>query len=267
MPLTPQVTLTATLTDISGNDIGTVSNPATLEVVLCGFGPILPCVPGTCNIDQIEIVERTSDGAISILLWGNDVIYPLGTFYQVTLRDGKKKVVQSGAFQFIGSGSRDLSSAAQISPGVTSIFEEAPSGTFPGTTYLLSKIPINGLLLGLFLNAGYLRPGIDYSIIGRTLTTTFATQPTDSLSAVYAGYGVGGVILQPGIIVEQPAGAFPGNSYTISAAPLSGNLIGLYYNGGFLRPTADYTLAGTTITTTFETFAGDNLYAVYIAAS
>jgi len=62
-------------------------------------------------------------------------------------------------------------------------------------------------------------------------------------------------------VQEVPAGAFPGTVYTLSQIPVL--IMGLYYNGQFLRPALDYSVSGNQITLNFETSAGDSLYAVY----
>jgi hypothetical protein len=61
---------------------------------------------------------------------------------------------------------------------------------------------------------------------------------------------------------ESPAGAFPGNVYTLSYAPSL--LFAFCYNGQVQRPTVDYTIAGAVITTTFSTSSGDSVYAFYM---
>ena len=54
MPATPNITLTATLLDYSGNTIGTSAQPAWLRIALCGFGGVLPAIAGTGNITKIS---------------------------------------------------------------------------------------------------------------------------------------------------------------------------------------------------------------------
>ncbi len=95
---TPQITLTATLSDIGGDNVGSVGAPSKMDIVLCGYGSLLPCIPGTCNIDKVRERIPSIDGEISQSLWGNDQIYPLGTYYQITLLDDRDNVVQAGRF-------------------------------------------------------------------------------------------------------------------------------------------------------------------------
>jgi hypothetical protein len=117
MPLSPQITLTATLQDVSGNTAGTTASPAVLRVALCGFGLTLPCIPGTSNVVQVGPEDFYDDGSgISIKLWGNDVIFPAGTYYAITLLDGDGNILQCGAYRFTGAQTIDLSNAPQIYP-------------------------------------------------------------------------------------------------------------------------------------------------------
>lgn len=268
MALTPQITLTATLDDIAGGLVGSVANPSQVEITLCGYGPILPCVPGTCNIDKPGPIRfPVTDGEFTTLLWGNDVIFPLGTYYQVTLLDDRDNVVQAGAFQFNGEAvTIDLSDAIQIGAGVATMFAEAPAGDMPGDSYRLSKTPVNAILIGLFYNGDYQQPGINYTLAGRVINLNFETVEDDNLWAVYVAFATGGIRLQPGITVQDFTPDIPGTVFTLTSAPLGGALIGLFYNGKYQSlGVTGYSLAGVTITLTFSTFSGDDLYAVYIA--
>jgi len=60
---------------------------------------------------------------------------------------------------------------------------------------------------------------------------------------------------------ETPAGTVPGNTFTLSYAPTA--LVGFYWNGVLLRPVLDYTVSGSTITTT-NTIESGWVYAVYL---
>lgn len=117
MPLTPQITLTATLQDVSGTVAGTTASPAVLRVALCAFGLTLPCIPGTSNVVLVGPEDFYDDGTgISTKLWGNDVIFPANTYYAITLLDGDGNILQCGAYRFIGAQTIDLSNAPQIYP-------------------------------------------------------------------------------------------------------------------------------------------------------
>ena len=118
MALTPQITLTATLLDISGVQSGSVASPSILRIALAGFGLTLPCIPGTANIVQPgpEDYLDTGTGLISVPLWGNDVITPSTTYYAITLLDGDGNILQTGAYKFTGTQTIDLSNAPQIYP-------------------------------------------------------------------------------------------------------------------------------------------------------
>lgn len=70
-------------------------------------------------------------------------------------------------------------------------------------------------------------------------------------------------LLQSAIHSETPAGAIPGTVYTLSAAPPSGVLQGLFVNGAFQRPSIDYTVSGSTITLNASTGAGDTIQATW----
>ena len=193
MPLTPQITLTATLQDQSGQPLP----KAQLIITLCGYGPTLPCIIGTSMLAQVGPVEYTLlDGTADLPLWGNDVITPAGTFYSIQLVDNKKNVVQAGIYQFTGSGTIDLSNAPQILPGpgggITPPLQYLTStlwqvGIGQGTNvYTLPRSVYNNQLLGLYYNGTLQIPGLHYTLTNRTITlTNWSTQAGDNLFALY----------------------------------------------------------------------------------
>lgn len=338
---TPGFTLTATLQTIAGTAAGSAPNPAKLEIVLCGFGLALPSIAGTSSLAQRKYPLLFPDGTQAVQsLWGNDQISPAGTFYSITVIDGRGNVVQTGEYVLSGAGGdlsellprtagylvgaapngqlpgygfalptpmvgsqaaaafylggrlQDQSSYTLSSQGLQTSFPVQPgdtlwteyvtsaaiaglplklwtafaNGIFPGTAYTLPTTPPGGKLAGVFYNGGLQRPGIDYTISGQqNLTMLFTTDPPDpvtgqnpSLVVLYA-IGVVGTV-----VIEEAGGAYPGTVYTLSQTPLAGVLLGLYYNQLFERPGIDYTLAGMAVTLKFSTQAGDNVYAVYV---
>ena len=182
---TPNITLTATLLDYSGNTIGTSTQPAWLRIALCGFGGVLPAIAGTGNITKISswFVDIPFTGtALSVNLWGNDQISPSGTYYTISVLDTQKNVLQTGIYQLYGTQTIDLSMAAQIAqPPVPQIFNLvllATIGTVPGTVFTVPT-PIRGnSLLGVFYK-GIFYPQVkgtttNWTLSGQTLTMNFA---------------------------------------------------------------------------------------------
>jgi hypothetical protein len=116
---TPGITLTITPQDISGNLVGSSQSPSSVRITLCGFGPRLPAIPGTANIVRPGPIWYPFDGTgapLTISLWGNDVIEPGGTFYEIAVLDAARNVVQANMYQFVGSQTIDLSNATPTSP-------------------------------------------------------------------------------------------------------------------------------------------------------
>lgn len=260
----PQITLTVTLVDISGNEVGTVANPAKVRIALCGFGLVIPQVGtylitgfvGTATMALIGPTDYLYEGSqITIMLWGNDVINPLGTYYAITILDGDDNIVQSGAYQFTGTQTIDLSSAPQIVP-TNSLAYEPCTGAYPGTVY---KAP--GVVVIAAYNGVALRPGIDYTLSagGKQINLTFTTYDTDNISAlctivIPSSLAPGASMLRYVVCT----GAIPGTVYT---AP--GRVVTVYYNGTS-QPTTMWSLDSTEtiITLTFTTYAGDTIYAL-----
>jgi hypothetical protein len=67
----------------------------------------------------------------------------------------------------------------------TTMHSEAPAGAAPSTTYTLSAAPPGGSLQSLTKNGAFLTPGVDYTLVGATITLTVATTTRDTLYAVW----------------------------------------------------------------------------------
>ena len=61
--------------------------------------------------------------------------------------------------------------------------QETPSGAVPGTVYVLSYTPV--LLLGVYVDGVLQRQGVDFTIIGTTITLTSATSGGQNVWAQY----------------------------------------------------------------------------------
>lgn len=162
MPLTPQITLTATLLDYSGAPIGSANAPAYLRIALCGFGQTLPSIPGTGTIAKVASWPGDipfTGALLTVLLWGNDVITPgpNKTYYSIAVLDANKNVVQSGAYQFSGTQTIDLSNAPQIypvtptPPGGTAVLTNPPGAalqTITGSLDIIGNLQVTGSITG-----------------------------------------------------------------------------------------------------------------------
>ncbi len=254
MPLTPQITLTAKLQDITGASAGSATSAAVLRIALAGFGLTLPCLVGTSNIVRVGPEDFYDTGSgVTVTLWGNDVINPLGTYYAITLLDGDGNILQTGAYQFSGTENIDLSSAPQIVP-TNSIAFLPTTGDYPGTTYIAP-----GVVVAVSYSGSLQRPGIDYTLSngGKQINLTFSTEQGDTIEALCTI--VIPSSLAPGASLLQYAlctGAVPGTVYT---AP--GKVVAVAYSGSLL-PTSAYSVAGNVITLNFETQEGDTIYAL-----
>jgi hypothetical protein len=66
---------------------------------------------------------------------------------------------------------------------VPSFVTETPAGTAPSSSYTLSYVPL--LMQALYKNGVFLRPSIDYTIIGTAITLNISTVLEDWIYAVY----------------------------------------------------------------------------------
>jgi hypothetical protein len=127
--MTPQITLTATLqTPFGTTDVG-----AMLRITLAGFGGLIPRVNGTSILSRAQQKFKQGAGAISVQIFGNDVITPGPglTFYCIEIFDSKNNIIQSGNYQLSGSGTLDLSTLNQYFPPPPPVLGESPVITNP----------------------------------------------------------------------------------------------------------------------------------------
>jgi hypothetical protein len=154
MSQVPQITLTATLQDATGaTDVG-----AQLRITLAGFGGIVPRVNGTSMLSRVQKkAAQTAGGAISVNIFGNDVITPGPnlTFYCIEIFDSKNNIVQSGNYQLSGAGSIDLSTLNQYFPppppvlGQSAVITNPPGGalqTINGSITIVGNLIVTGTI-------------------------------------------------------------------------------------------------------------------------
>jgi hypothetical protein len=254
MPLTPQITLTATLEDISGVAAGTTANPAKLVIDLCGYGLSIPEIPGTCVITQLHSELLSTGAQISVKLWGNDVISPGPnvTFYQITVVDGDGNTVQTQCYRFTGAGTIDLSDAVPIvfvPAGPFVLAYVRCTGAIPGATYIAPGSIVMG-----FVNGAPQRPTIDFNGVGTAvMNLTYNTVAGDSVYALcLVPTGTTNLAYLP------CTGNVPGSVYI---AP--GPVVMAFINGLPQRSPIDFSGVGTPqILFNFNTGIGDQVYAL-----
>jgi hypothetical protein len=186
---TPQITLTANLETILAGPSG-IPIAGFLRVTLCGFGPQIPAIPGTCVLADAGVPQivgpQEGSTAIALRLWGNDQIEPVNTFYEVAVLDENENVIQSGMYVFTGTTAYDLSSAAQILPPFNLGF----------LLYQMKYLPCAGSLVGG--NRIFTAPGLviaptyngvllssdQYSLAGNVITLNFDPELGDRIDAL-----------------------------------------------------------------------------------
>jgi hypothetical protein len=270
MPLTPQITLTATLEDFTGQPAGSIANPAKLLIALCAFGPDIPQIPGTATIARIGPFEIASTGGeISTPLWGNDVVTPLNadgtpaTYYAITVLDGDNNVVQCAAYQFVGTATIDLSNAQRLVQNTRKLVGAVPNGKIPGSQFSVPVPAYGGIGAAALWYNGGLQDLDDYELAGSSLSLDFETSDGDQLYIQYPtpANGMGGGVQQdPYVAIAN--GQTPGSTYTVPTLPPGAQFAGVFLNGGFQAPNF-YSLTGQSLVLNFQTSKGDVVTLLY----
>jgi hypothetical protein len=183
MSTTPTpITLTAQLESI----LATSSEGGYLRITLCGYGPVCPSVPGVgmladAGVPQYEGPQGTTE--LSLMLYGNDVIQPAGTFYEIAVLDANKDVVQANNYNLTGSGTFDLSTLIPIVGPLgflmTFLHYTQCSGSLVGGNQTFTA---PGNIIAASYN-GILMNSTQCTIAGNTVTLTFNPEPGDRIDA------------------------------------------------------------------------------------
>jgi hypothetical protein len=141
MPSTPTITIRGTLENLIGTaDAGSV------RFELVNYGSDVPRIVGTCIIGQVEqTVQADGTGAFSIVLWGNDVITPANTYYNVRISNSAGAELVVVPYQFSGVGGFDLSTLQPFNlsaPTSTPVITPNAVVTNPTATQIISVFPL-----------------------------------------------------------------------------------------------------------------------------
>jgi hypothetical protein len=183
------MTLSANLMSILGEG----AEAGYLRITLCGFGPVIPSVPGTGMLADAGIPQligpQVGSTALLVNLLGNAVINPANTFYEISVLDANQNVIQSANYILSGSGTQDLSQLIPLTPPGAGYqpggLVYAPcTGVVPGTVYTASGPVIAVSYNGIFLRAGQALPALSYTAAGEVITLNFTTQIGDRIDAI-----------------------------------------------------------------------------------
>jgi hypothetical protein len=163
------LTLQANLKSILDSDLG-----GYLRITLCGFGIIPPRVAGVGMIADAGIPQivgpQVGADPIEQALYGNDVIHPEGTFYEVTILDQNKNAIQSGNYIFTGSGTIPICTIDPIVPPygapLSSLVYVPCASTVDPTIWTppsSPKIPIAVAYNGVLMPEGASLPTLSYT--------------------------------------------------------------------------------------------------------
>ena len=140
---------------------------------------------------------------------------------------------------------------------------EAPAGVINGinTVFTTTSAPIDPNATELYLDGIFQRPGIDYTMVGNTITFAVAPAVAQDIWIKYLSANSGTITFAS----EVPAGIVNGINavFNLSTVPVDANSLSLYKNGLFQRPGVDYTLALNVITFTAPPALASDLWAIY----
>lgn len=187
MATTP-ITLTAQLISI----LAPTNEGGYLRVTLCGFGPVCPSVAGVGMLADAGVPQlvgpQSGSTPLSQELYGNDVITPSGTFYEIAVLDSNKDVVQANNYTLTGAGPYDLSTLSPVVPpygfSLSGLHYARCTGSLVGGNRIFTAPGValaatyNGVILGGPSDA------LGCTIAGNTVTLNFNPEVGDRIDAL-----------------------------------------------------------------------------------
>jgi len=172
MSTTPTpLTVTAMLESI----LASATEAGYLRITLCGYGSVCPSVRGVgmladAGVPQYEGPQGSS--ALTANLYGNDVISPAGTFYEIAVLDANRDVIQANNYTLKGTGTFDLTTLVPIVPPYGFLMQFLHYATCTGSLVGGNQtFTAPGTIIAASLNGLLLDPS-QYTISGNTITLT-----------------------------------------------------------------------------------------------
>lgn len=211
------INLTVDLQDMSGVELGSVSNPAYVRIALCNYGSQLPRVAGTSMIAKVGPFDTPYVGApITIPLYGNDQITPGGTYYAISVLDDKKNVLQTSAYILTGTGTFLLSSLTpQFPASAPSVLGGLVPMTFSATPVFDCSLVHGPIVFDITLSANVTSSTLKNTYPGQIVMFSIRQNGTGGFTFVWPSN-----VNNAGVVSPDP------NSVTSQAfwADASGNL-------------------------------------------
>jgi hypothetical protein len=189
------VTVTGNFESLTGAGTGYVI------ATLINFGNNVPRVSGTGLIVNPSSSTGLSSN-FSLSLWGNDVITPSNTYYQISFYGTNKLLIAADVYQFTSGGTYDLSATSPVVVTATT-----PLG--------LATVAYSGSYTDLS-NAPSMTPALASGTVNgsnATFTFTAAATPTPQLLVFVAG-----VFQYPGAGHDYTVAYSGSNTWTITFA-------------------------------------------------
>ena len=116
--------------------------------------------------------------------------------------------------------------------------------------FTLSETPPNANSVLVFVDGILQKASTNYSISGTTLT--FTSNPANGSEIEAKHMGIRGVMRRgPDYVYDSFTGDGSDTTFTLTHGGVPTNSAFVFYNGVALKPTTDYAISGTTLTTTF----------------
>lgn len=208
------VTVTGNFEALTGTGNGYVT------ATLINFGSNVPRVSGTGVIVN-TFYQSTPGTNFSLSVWGNDVISPTNTYYQISFfTAGSSVATATATYQFNTGSSYDLSTAVPL--------------VVTGTTPLaLANVAYSGSYTDLSNVPGITSVVCSGAVNGSNTTFTFTAPSTSVLTALYTA----GIFQIPTVLSSPPVyGDYTvsnvGTAWTVTtaSAPSFGNVVALVWN-------------------------------------
>lgn len=110
--------LSGKLLRVADPTAGDPSEPGSILLTLCGYGSTVPYIPGgtIANLEYEIVPEDPTNTTWNLVVAGNDVIVPPGTYYTFAYKNENGDIAQVMAYVFADGQTYDITTAPPFDP-------------------------------------------------------------------------------------------------------------------------------------------------------
>ena len=221
-------------------------------------------VPGANTENLLVVLDNViQEPDVAYLIHANSSGQPrILQFTSTVLSSASIYVTHRGIGSFEMKPPTGSVGADQLSANLVSFTNDVFVGDGSTVAFTLSETPPNANSVMVFVDGILQKSSSNYSISGSTLTFTSAPDASAEVEARH--FGLRGIVRRaPDFMYDAFSGDGSTTAFALSTGGATTNSSFIFYNGICLKPSADYSISGTTLTLTFAPVSASEIMARY----